>query len=85
KIYPRGIGNLVRVRLRDGRVYEEESIYPPGHYMNPLTVEGVEEKFWKLVADKVDVEKAREFLRMAWNLENIHDIGLLMRKIIVKS
>jgi len=85
KIYPRGIGNLVRVRLRDGRVYEEESIYPPGHYMNPLTVEGVEEKFWKLVADKVDVEKAREFLRMAWNLEDIHDIGLLMRKIIVKS
>jgi len=85
KVYPAGIPNKVRVRLRDGRVYEEESVYPPGHYRNQLSVEQVEEKFWKLAGDLVDREKAIRFLEEAWRLEDVKDIGRLMRLLTVKS
>jgi len=85
KVYPAGIPNKVRVRLRDGRVYEEESVYPPGHYRNQLSVEQVEDKFWKLAGDLVDRERARRFLEEAWRLEDVKDIGRLMRLLVVKS
>jgi 2-methylcitrate dehydratase len=85
KIYPTGIPNRVKVRTRDGRVYEEESIYPPGHYKNMLTVEQVEEKFWKLARGVVDESKASKFLEEAWRLESVGDLGRLVRLVSVKS
>ncbi len=85
KIYPLGIPNKVRVRTRDGRVYEEESVYPPGHYKNMLTVEQVEEKFWRLAKGLVDESRASKFLREAWRLEDVGDLGRLMRLLTVKS
>jgi len=85
KIYPVGIANRVKVRTVDGRVYEEESIYPPGHYKNMLSVEQVEEKFWKIARGLVDEVKASRFLNEAWRLEDVKDIGRLMRLIVVKS
>ncbi len=85
KVYPVGIPNKVRVKTVDGRVYEEESIYPPGHYKNMLTVEQVEEKFWKLVKGLVDEARASKFLSEAWRLENVKDVGRLMRLLVVKS
>ena len=51
KIYPEGIPNRVRVRVRDGRVAEAESIYPPGHFRNPLDWAGVEEKVYRLMSN----------------------------------
>lgn len=85
KVYPVGIPNRVRVRLRDGRVYEEESVYPPGHFKNPLTREQVEDKFWKLVGDLVDRGRASRFLEESWRLEDVRDVGRLVRLLTVKS
>lgn len=80
KIYPKGIPNRVTVRAR-GREVSEESVYPPGHFMNPLSQEGVERKFWALAAGKIDEARGREFLWGAWNLENVGNVGGLIRKI----
>lgn len=86
RIYPEGIGNRIKVKLRDGRVYEEESIHPPGHYKNPLTREQVEDKFWRLVEGIVDRGRASRFLEEAWRLEDVRDIGRLVRlPIVVKG
>src|SRR5207247_6863506 len=34
--YPQAVGNIVTLRLRDGRTLSERVDYPPGHGPNPL-------------------------------------------------
>ncbi len=73
ELYPDGIGNKIIVKLKDGRVYEAESIYPPGHFKNPLDRKGVEEKFLKITEGLVDKDAARRFFEEAWILEKLAD------------
>ncbi|MEN2999835.1 MAG: MmgE/PrpD family protein [Acidilobaceae archaeon] len=81
EVYPKGIPNRITVRLKDGRAATEESTYPPGHFMNPLSREGVERKFWRLAKGKLREELAKEFLWGAWNLEKVGNVGGLVRKV----
>ncbi len=86
KLYPEGIKNYIRVVTRDGRVYEAESTYPPGHWKNPLTRSQVEEKFWKLVGGLIENrEKAKQALELVWRLEEVEDIGKLLRMFVIRG
>ncbi|MEB3847150.1 MAG: MmgE/PrpD family protein [Desulfurococcales archaeon] len=85
ELYPDGILNRIAVKLRDGRVVTEESIYPPGHFKNPLDRRGVEEKFLRLVTRYVGEERAREFLLRAWNLEKVENIHGLIKLLAVED
>ena len=85
ELYPEGILNRITVKLKDGRTITEESIYPPGHFRNPLDRSGVERKFLALVEGLVGKDKAREFLVKAWRLEEVEDIGRLIRMLVVEE
>ncbi|MCE4612318.1 MAG: MmgE/PrpD family protein [Desulfurococcales archaeon] len=85
KIYPEGIPNKIIVKTREGRTYEAESIYPPGHFRNPLARREVEEKLEKLVKDKVDSHKVGEFLKLSWNLEKVENVRRLVKLLALKS
>ena len=85
KIYPEGIGNKIIIKFKDGKTIEEESIYPPGHFKNPLDRSGVEEKFLRITKGLVDEDRAREFLSKAWALEKLEDIGRLIRLLIIEE
>jgi 2-methylcitrate dehydratase len=84
-LYPQGIKNTIKVRLRDGRVVEASSTYPPGHFRNPLTRSQVEEKFWKLVKGKIDEDLAKEAITMIWELEKREGVDPLLSKFRIKS
>ncbi len=85
ELYPEGILNRITVKLKDGREIVEESVYPPGHFRNPLDRRGVEEKFLKLTASLVGDDRAKEFLAKAWKLEELEDVGKLIRILIVED
>ncbi|MCE4624796.1 MAG: MmgE/PrpD family protein [Desulfurococcales archaeon] len=85
EIYPEGIGNKIIIKFKDGRVVEEESIYPPGHFKNPMSRSDVEKKFLKITSGLIPEGKAREFLARAWKLEDIEDIGRLIRILVVEE
>jgi len=84
-LYPGGIKNTIKVRFKNGRVVEKSSTYPPGHFKNPLDRRGVEEKFWKLVKGTVDEEKAKEALRLLWNLEGREGLDPILASLRVKG
>lgn len=84
-MYPEGIGNKVIVRLRDGRVIEAESIYPPGHFKNPLDRRGVEGKFNRLLEGMVDESRRRRFLDQAWRLEGLRRPYTILRELVVED
>ena len=85
EIYPEGILNRITVKLKDGRTITEESTYPPGHFKNPLDRSGVEKKFLALVEGLVGKDRAREFLVKAWKLEEVEDVGRLVRILVVEE
>ncbi len=79
RLYPEGIRNTIRVRMRDGRVFEESSTYPPGHFRNKLDRAGVEEKLYKLVGGLMGMERTRMLASTVWRLEGLECIEGLLR------
>jgi 2-methylcitrate dehydratase len=49
ELYPSGIPNLIRVRMKDGTMHERLLTHPPGHDKNPLTDDQLHAKFRGLV------------------------------------
>jgi 2-methylcitrate dehydratase len=79
KIYPDGIRNSITVKLKDGRTFTETSIYPPGHFKNPLSKDGVESKFKSLVGDSVPEQNVNVALRTLWSFEKCSNVSLAVR------
>ena len=56
--YPHGIPNRIKVTLDDGKVFEAEVSFPPGHDKNPLTDAQLETKFRGLVEPVLGASRA---------------------------
>ncbi|MGC9210130.1 MAG: MmgE/PrpD family protein [Acidilobus sp.] len=81
KIYPEGIKNTITVELNDGKTYSESSTYPPGHFKNPLTRSGVEDKFRKLTAERLGEDRLRSTLEVLWSIERCSNISKLLKEL----
>jgi 2-methylcitrate dehydratase PrpD len=77
--YPETMGCVVQVRTGDGTVYEGRVDLPKGEPENMLTDEEFERKFRRLVGDLLPEERVARLIEMAWRLEEIEDIGELVR------
>jgi 2-methylcitrate dehydratase len=67
--YPEAVGNIVSVRLRDGRTLSERVDYPRGHARNPLTDTEIEAKFYTLAEPSLGRARAEAALRQVWQLD----------------
>ena len=76
--YPQAAGNIVTVRLRDGRTLSERVDYPRGHAQNPLSDAEVEAKFQALAGTRLGRERADAVLRWVWRLDEARDWDGLM-------
>src|SRR5262249_23770409 len=68
-LYPQAVGNIVTVRLRDGRTLSERVDFPRGHARNPLSDVEVESKFQALAGARLGRERADGVLRWLWRLD----------------
>ena len=85
KLYPTGIKNTVTVELKDGRTASESSIYPPGHFKNPLDRRGVEAKFRRLVGSRIQAQRLDEALGSLWEIEKVSNLGRLLKELSFES
>jgi 2-methylcitrate dehydratase len=69
----------VEVVTRSGQRYSAEVPYHKGHYKNPMTDGEVEEKFRSLAEDLLTEEQTNTLLDRLWHLEEVTDIGALLR------
>jgi 2-methylcitrate dehydratase len=81
--YPQVVGNIVTVRLHDGRAFSIRADYALGHAKNPLSDTQLESKFHTLASAHVNPERATAVLRIAWNLDSIADVGVLSRSHLI--
>lgn len=74
-IYPGTAANRVTIALKSGRSVSEEVVYPKGHPKNPMTVEEVEEKFRRLTSNYLSDTRAKEALRLLWNIDTMKNVS----------
>jgi 2-methylcitrate dehydratase len=81
--YPEAVGNIVTVRLRDGRTFSVRADYALGHAKNPLNDKQLESKFHALASAQLDPESVVAALKIAWNLDSLDDIRALCRSLLI--
>ena len=69
----------VEVVTRSGERYAAEVPYHKGHYKNPMTDAEVEAKFRSLAQDFLSPAQTDTLLEKLWNLEQVEDIGEVIR------
>ena len=73
-MYPDGIPNLVRVKLKDGSVHTREEKYPRGHVGNKMTDDEVVAKFNRNRASGMSDADATQLLDAIWNLDKMESV-----------
>jgi 2-methylcitrate dehydratase len=81
--YPTAVGNIVTVRLRNGRSLTEGVDYPHGHARNPLTDFELEGKFHSMADPVLGAERANTLCRWLWKVDQAHDVNELFSLIRV--
>jgi 2-methylcitrate dehydratase len=69
---------IVRVRRRDGEVYEREIMFHKGHLRNPMTRADIDDKWDRICEGTLDAELAAEIRDAWWNTAAVDDIGVLV-------
>ena len=69
---------MVKLTLKDGRVYTESVRHATGAPENPVTDAQLEEKFRTLAGDALPRRRAERLLEMLWNLEDVPEVTVLM-------
>ena len=77
--YPEAVGNIVSLRLRDGREVSERVDYPRGHAKNPLSDAEVEAKFRQLATRRLGRARVEQVLRCVWRLSESGSTATLVR------
>jgi 2-methylcitrate dehydratase len=83
--YPGSVGNIVSVRLRDGRALTERVDHPPGHAEAPLSNREIEEKFRTLAEPRLGAQRADALLDGVWNLEKTSSMRDFMPLTLLQS
>src|SRR5262249_29654528 len=82
--YPQAVPTRVTVRTQSGKEYVQQVEYPLGHPRNPMSDRDVEDKFHRLAAGQLDRARTRKVINLVWQLDQIHDISVLMSLASVK-
>ena len=70
---------------KSGEKFSELVQYHRGHHKNPLTDEEIEQKFHSLTGNLLSSERRKVLLSLLWNLEQVEDIGDIMRLLKIRS
>jgi 2-methylcitrate dehydratase len=71
----------IEVLTTSGDRHSAEVAYHRGHFKNPMSDEELEEKFRALAHDLLSPSKVRTILDCLWGLEQMGDIGRLIRMV----
>ena len=74
---------IVEIKTRKGEQHSHRVVHPKGHPMNPMTEADVAHKFRTLAGKLMEEKQMREIVDTAYALENLDDIGALVKLLII--
>lgn len=78
-LLPERAGNPITIRLKDGRVYENQVNIPRGSPGAPLTIEELLNKYRDCAKGVLSPEQVEHSIRLVLTLEEVKDISELMK------
>ena len=84
-LFPWRAGNPITVRLKDGRVYENQVNVPRGTPEAPLTLEILKEKYRDCAKNVLSQERVERSIDLVLNLEEIGNIHDLMKVVTQRN
>lgn len=75
RAYPEKWMSRVKIKTKDGKIYEKKVEYPKGDPENPFSDKDFEDKFLGLVATAIDDKQARRLLESCMEIEDYKDIS----------
>jgi len=72
--WPEASVTRIEVTTKDGRQFEETTLYPPGHSRNRVTVEKMKEKFNRLAAPALRADKREAVIEAVDRLEELGSV-----------
>jgi len=82
--YPRAVGNILTVKLRDGQTHTLGVDHALGHARNPMSDAEVEGKFMSLAEPRFGKARAEKIAEWAWKLETAANVNELPELLEVK-
>jgi len=84
KVYPHGgIPNRVKIKLKNGKVFEKQVVAPKGHAHNPMSDEEVLAKFYRMAEPVLRSSQIEEALERLWALEEEADLTSLLMNFVI--
>jgi 2-methylcitrate dehydratase len=79
RVFPALQRVIVTIRRTDGQEFTRQLDYPKGDPRNPLSDQGVEEKFSALAGPILPAAAQKKVIRAVWGLEKVDSVSKLMR------
>jgi 2-methylcitrate dehydratase len=82
-LWPDAIQNIVTVETTEGREYTANTPHHLGHYQNPISDNGIEEKYRSLCKEHFSPEQQEESLKALWNIEKFDNLRKVMELLTI--
>jgi 2-methylcitrate dehydratase len=83
-MYPEAVGNIVTVKLKDGKSKTLRIDYPPGHAKNRLSDDELLVKYHALAGPIIGEGRAQTAADWVWKLDSVKDLKELFPLVEVK-
>jgi 2-methylcitrate dehydratase len=84
-MYPGAVGNIVTIRLNDGRTISRRVDHALGHSANPMSDAAVVEKYHRLADPLLGRARAERAAEWVWQLENADSVAALMPLLLTEE
>ena len=82
-LWPESIQNIVTVETTEGREYTAITPYHLGHYQNPISDSGIEEKYRSLCREYFSTKQQDESIKALWNVDESNDLRKIMKSLTI--
>jgi 2-methylcitrate dehydratase PrpD len=80
--YPGTLAAQVEIKTKDGRQFQDESVYPKGHPDNPMTDEEIKEKFRRLALNTLGGTQIDRIIETVFRLDKLKSVGDLVATLL---
>ena len=85
KMFPEKQPSRVKIKLKDGKEFEQYLEYPKGDPREPMTMEDLEAKFNGLSEGKLSLEKMKKVKENIFNMEKLGSVRKLMDELVIED
>ena len=80
--YPGTLAAQVEIKTKDGRRFQDESVYPKGHPENPMTDEEIKGKFRRLALNTLGRTQIDRIIETVFRLDKLKSVGDLVATLL---